>query len=78
MISSIKIIHIANWGRKLAEKELLKIESRIISSEMMSAKERYDELIKNSPSLIQRVPLKHIASYLGITQVSLSRIRKLS
>ena len=71
-------IHIANWGRKLAEKELLKIESRIISSEMRSAKERYDELIKNSPSLIQRVPLKHIASYLGITQVSLSRIRKLS
>lgn len=69
-------IHIANWGRRLAEIELLKIESRLISTELRSAKERYDELIANSSSLIQRVPLKHIASYLGITPVSLSRIRK--
>lgn len=69
-------IYIANWGRKLAEKELLKVESRIISTELLSAKERYDSLMLNSPSLIQRVQLKHIASYLGITPVSLSRIRK--
>ncbi|WP_430612934.1 Crp/Fnr family transcriptional regulator [Flavobacterium sp. JP2137] len=69
-------IHIANWGRKLAEKELLKIESRMISNDLLSAKERYDQLMTDSPSLIQRVPLMHIASYLGITPVSLSRIRK--
>ena len=69
-------VHIANWGRKLAEKELLKVESRLISREFLSAKQRYDELIKNQPSLIQRIPLKYIASYLGITPVSLSRIRK--
>jgi len=69
-------IHIANWGRRLAEIELLKTESRIILTELRSAKERYDELIINSPSLLQRVALKHIASYLGITPVSLSRIRK--
>lgn len=69
-------IHIANWGRKLAEQELLKIEKRIISRELQSAKQRYDELLTNRPSLLQRVPLKFIASYLGITQVSLSRIRK--
>lgn len=71
-----KDIHIANWGRRLAEKELLKIESRIVSTELLSAKERYDRLMSDSPSLIQRVPLKYIASYLGITPVSLSRIRK--
>jgi len=69
-------IYIANWGRKLAEKELLKIESKVISTELLSAKERYDALMSNYPSLIQRVPLKYIASYLGITPVSLSRIRK--
>lgn len=69
-------IHIANWGRKLAEKEMLKIESRIISKQLLSATERYNELITGHPSLLQRVPLKYIASYLGITQVSLSRIRK--
>lgn len=69
-------IHIANLGRVLAEKELLKIESRLIAAQLKSAKERYDDLMAFSPSLIRRVPLKHIASYLGITQVSLSRIRR--
>lgn len=39
-------------------------------------KERYTELLKNSPHIIQRVPQHYIASYLGITPVSLSRIRK--
>lgn len=72
----LKDIHIANWGRKLAETELLKLESRVISSEFSPARERYDELMNSFPTLIQRVPLKYIASYLGITQVSLSRIRK--
>lgn len=68
-------IHIANWGRKLAEQELVKTEERLISQQFRTATERYKELVKNSPDLIQRVQLGHIASYLGITQVSLSRIR---
>ena len=38
-------------------------------------KKRYDELIKQHPLIIQRVPQHYIASYLGITPVSLSRIR---
>ncbi|MDO1451557.1 Crp/Fnr family transcriptional regulator [Rhodocytophaga aerolata] len=37
---------------------------------------RYLEFIKNYPSLTNRVPLSYIASYLGVTQQSLSRIRK--
>ena len=37
--------------------------------------ERYDELLRNYPELLQRVPQHYIASYLGITPVSLSRIR---
>ncbi len=37
--------------------------------------ERYAELIKNKPEIVQRVPQHYIASYLGITAVSLSRIR---
>lgn len=37
---------------------------------------RYLEFMKNYPSLVNRVPLTHIASYLGVTQQSLSRIRK--
>jgi CRP-like cAMP-binding protein len=37
---------------------------------------RYLEFMENHPALINRVPLSHIASYLGVTQQSLSRIRK--
>lgn len=37
--------------------------------------ERYQMLLRDHPEIIRRVPLQHIASYLGITQVSLSRIR---
>ncbi|MDJ1506380.1 Crp/Fnr family transcriptional regulator [Xanthocytophaga agilis] len=40
-----------------------------------SPKERYLELLRTQPHLIQRVPQHYIASYLGITSVSLSRIR---
>lgn len=68
-------IEIANWGRKFAEFELLKAEERLISRQFSTATERYTELLKNYPNFIQRVQLGHIASYLGITQVSLSRIR---
>ncbi|HRV32669.1 MAG TPA: Crp/Fnr family transcriptional regulator, partial [Candidatus Paceibacterota bacterium] len=40
-----------------------------------SPKERYEDLVKNYPDIIKRVPQHYIASYLGITPVSLSRIR---
>lgn len=68
-------IQIANWGRKFAERELLKTEEMIISRQYKTALERYKDLMKEKPYLLQRVQLGHIASYLGITQVSLSRIR---
>lgn len=70
-----KDIHIANWGLRFAEQELAKTEERLISRQFRTASDRYKELLKESPDLIQRVQLGHIASYLGITQVSLSRIR---
>lgn len=47
---------------------------RIESIQFHSAEERYLALMKET-DIILRIPLKHIASYLGITQVSLSRIR---
>ncbi|EJL73113.1 Crp/Fnr family transcriptional regulator [Chryseobacterium populi] len=68
-------IHIANWGRKFAEKELVKTEELIISRQFKTASERYKDLVHDKPDLLRRVQLGHIASYLGITQVSLSRIR---
>ncbi|WP_317044435.1 hypothetical protein [Olleya sp. 1-3] len=68
-------IKIANWGRKFSELELIKSEKRLIALQFNTATQRYLALLKNYPSILQRVPLAHIASYLGITQVSLSRIR---
>lgn len=68
-------IHIANWGRRFAEQELLRTEERLIARLFKTALERYRILMKDNPELLQRIQLSHIASYLGITQVSLSRIR---
>lgn len=68
-------IHIANWGRKFAEQELIKTEERLIARQFSTAAERYTDLLKNHSDLLRRVSLGYIASYLGITQVSLSRIR---
>lgn len=68
-------VGIANWGRRLAEVETLKIEYRLMSKLFKSAKESYLELLDRAPALLQTVKLGFIASYLGISQVTLSRIR---
>ena len=64
-------------GRKIAEEVCIVLEERIISLHTESATERYHSLIKQQPNLLNRVNLGHIASYLGITQETLSRIRRL-
>ena len=68
-------IHIANWGRKFAEQEFLQTEEKLIPLLFTTASYRYEILLKNNPDLLQRIPLECLASYLGITPVSLSRIR---
>lgn len=62
-------------GRILTEAYYLKLDGRFLSLHFKTAKERYHHLLKNSPSIIQRAPLGQIASYLGMTQETLSRIR---
>lgn len=68
-------IAIANLGRKLAESELVKTEERLIAQKFKTAAERYQDLLDQYPQLLQRVQLGHIASFLNISQVTLSRIR---
>lgn len=68
-------VELANWGRKLAEQELIKTEERFINRQFKTATERYHELVNQQPALLKRVQLGYIASYLGVTQVTLSRIR---
>lgn len=60
--------------RIIFEREYVSTIKRLESIQFKSAKERYLELLETT-NLVQKIPLKYIASYLGITQVSLSRIR---
>ncbi|WGQ13808.1 Crp/Fnr family transcriptional regulator [Sphingobacterium faecium] len=62
-------------GRYLTEQYYIESESKANALRMLSAKERYHELILRKPQILRRVPLGYIASYLGITQSTLSRIR---
>lgn len=63
-------------GRKLTEAYYIRNEEQANNLRMLGAKERYVQLLASNPMLIKRVPLGYIASYLGITQETLSRIRK--
>lgn len=64
------------FGRKLAEQHFLFLQERTESLLTQSAEERYEALLSRFPDIMNRVPLYHIASYLGIKGPSLSRIRK--
>lgn len=61
--------------RKIFEAAYVNTINRIESIQFHTAEERYNLLINEAPDVLQRVPLKYVASYLGITQQSLSRIR---
>lgn len=61
--------------RKIIEASYVNTVNRIESLQFNTAEERYKALLKAAPDVLKRIPLKYVASYLGITQVSLSRIR---
>lgn len=64
------------YSMKVLELQLEKDKLRAIALTTLSAEERYLQLLKESPSIIKNIPLKYIASYLGVAPGSLSRIRK--
>jgi len=61
--------------RKAIEQRFILLHDLFISYLLNSPEERYLMLLKNRPELLQRIPQHQIASYLGVTPVSLSRIR---
>jgi CRP-like cAMP-binding protein len=64
------------FGRRLAEYIMVALEERMAGLLMRSPEERYLELLTgNQREFLQQVPQHYIANYLGITPVSLSRIR---
>lgn len=60
-------MHIANYAHLIEKEELKKT---------LTIEEQYIDLMENHPEIIKRVPLYHIASYLGVKPESLSRVKK--
>ena len=68
-------LRIERLKNKFIQDYLVKILHRLETFLVYSPEERYEWLIQEQPELLQRVQQKHLASYLGITPVSLSRLR---
>jgi len=68
-----------NWikfFKHIAELEYINLEKRIFMLQRESAETRYQSLLNNQPEYLHHIPLHYLASYLGVTQRHLSRIRK--
>lgn len=66
---------IERFGRLLTSHGLVQVQHRFDDLHFATAHQRYKKLMDTNPTIIQRVPLGMVASYLGITQETLSRIR---
>jgi CRP-like cAMP-binding protein len=70
-----KIPALEKFFRQLYQRAYVALQKRVNMRDSTTAKERYQELISKHPNIAKRVPLLYIASYLGITAESLSRVR---
>lgn len=68
-------IELANWGRVIHQDVLFKMQTLRLDRLNLTAKERYEKFCQENPTLLNRVNLGYIASYLGITQQYLSNLR---
>ena len=62
-------------GRMLLEEYYAASEERVFIARLPNAQARYQHFINSRPELLNRIPLKYVASYLGITLETLSRLR---
>lgn len=69
-------IDIANWMRVVHQRAFVEMEQRLIYRFYLSAEERYKDFVEHNSDLLQRVNLGYIASYLGISHVTLCALRK--
>ncbi|HEX7366327.1 MAG TPA: Crp/Fnr family transcriptional regulator [Pelobium sp.] len=67
---------VREWGREWMAAHLFQLQQRSVEIITQSASYRYLKLMEQRPQIIQQAPLKQIASYLGIADTSLSRIRR--
>lgn len=67
---------VERWGRMFNAQALIGIARRQVEVRSFSAEERFDRLFKQSPHIFQLVSQKHLASYVGMTPETFSRMRK--
>lgn len=68
-----------NWllfSKNIAENQYVKLENRIFILQKENARTKYKELIEKQTEYLQNIPLGYLASYLGVSQRHLSRLRK--
>lgn len=63
-------------GRIIAERAFLTTVEKLADLQLLDLNDKYKALVERNPGLFQRVPQKYIASYLGVSEQSLSRIKK--
>lgn len=68
-------VEVANFVNASLIEYALYLEDKLFYTQLRSAKERFDNLLAHEPEIFQRVPLTYIASYLGISRETLSRLR---
>jgi CRP-like cAMP-binding protein len=71
-----KLPKMERYFRLLGQNAIVAMQRRMIGSLSQSAEEKYSKLVLTYPNIVQRVPQHMIASYLGITPETVSRIRK--
>lgn len=71
-----KVPKFERYHRILIQNNLIATQSRLMGNLTLTAEEKYEKLISSFPGCLQSVPQHMIASYLGITRETLSRIRK--
>ena len=64
------------FGRMMLINNYSRLQERMLGMMQLTAEQRYEKLITSHTEVFQKAPLKYIASYLGVTDTSLSRIRK--
>lgn len=64
-----------DYHRKLLERGLVAIQNRLLETFSTDASQKYQQLMETFPDILQRVPLYMIASYLGMSRETLSRVR---
>lgn len=66
---------ITNFVLAIIEEYALFLEEKAYYTQMTDAMDKYQVLLQNQPALLQRIPLTYLASFLGMSRETLSRIR---